>query len=87
MLPSSSKLSHIPGAKAGKPISEWIRACYKTDVADKKGQLAKILRNKKKPVIVVIDDIDRLIPSEILDIFRLIKAVGDLPRIVYLAGL
>jgi len=34
-------------------------------------------------VIVLIDDIDRLLPSEMVDIFRMVRSVGDLPNVHY----
>ena len=34
--------------------------------------------------IVIIDDIDRLAPSEMRLIFSLVKSLGDLPNVVYL---
>ena len=42
------------------------------------------LRQLKKPVLVVIDDIDRLNIDEIRDIFRLVRLTGSFPNIVYL---
>lgn len=42
------------------------------------------LHQMKAPILVVIDDIDRLSPSEILLIFQLVKSQGNLPNIRYL---
>ncbi len=36
------------------------------------------------PLLVVIDDIDRLIPSEVQELFQLIKVNADFPNVVYL---
>lgn len=41
-------------------------------------------RTLKKPVLVVIDDIDRLTFEEIRHLFRLVKANADFPRFIYL---
>ncbi|MEE4178993.1 P-loop NTPase fold protein [Pseudomonas viridiflava] len=41
------------------------------------------LRKFQHPVIVFIDDIDRLFPSEVFEMIRIIKAVGGLPQIGY----
>ncbi|WP_440951389.1 KAP family P-loop NTPase fold protein [Methanosphaerula subterraneus] len=35
-------------------------------------------------VLIIIDDIDRLTPSETREIFQVIKAIGDFPNVVYL---
>lgn len=47
-------------------------------------KLSNILQNDKRRFLVIIDDIDRLNPDEVLAIFRLIKSVGKLPNIMYL---
>ena len=47
-------------------------------------QLIDILRKGQKRLLVVIDDLDRLSPEEVLVVFRLIKSVGHLPGIMYL---
>ncbi len=45
--------------------------------------LGELLRHRDRPLVVVIDDIDRLTSEEIRLVFRLIKANADLPRILY----
>ena len=47
-------------------------------------ELSDTLGNQTKRFLVIIDDIDRLTPHEALAIFRLIKTVGQLPRVMYL---
>jgi Cdc6-like AAA superfamily ATPase len=51
--------------------------------------LMKRLRGHLKAVhnrrlLVVIDDIDRLLPREALEIVSLVKSLGDLPNVIYL---
>ncbi len=53
------------------------------DLNETKSKLAQALREEKQRIIVVIDDIDRLTNDQILDIFQLVKQVGDLPKITY----
>jgi predicted KAP-like P-loop ATPase len=36
------------------------------------------------PILVVVDDLDRLTPSQLLEMLQLVKANGDLPNLVYL---
>lgn len=38
----------------------------------------------KRPVLIVIDDIDRLTTDEIREIFQLVKANADFPNLIYL---
>ncbi|WP_329309641.1 KAP family P-loop NTPase fold protein [Streptomyces sp. NBC_01262] len=46
--------------------------------------LRTLLADLGKRLIVVIDDVDRLRPQEVLDIVRLVRLVGDFPNTLYL---
>ena len=63
----------IAAAKVGQPA----------DVAALKREVEAALREQVLRVIVLIDDIDRLPPADIIEVFRLVKAVGDLPNVFY----
>lgn len=69
-------LGAIDGWVNGKPVSPAL--------ADLKDQLAQSLRELGHRFIITIDDVDRLEPSEILEIIRLVRSVVDLPNIIYL---
>ncbi len=73
----------IPFAAAGRPVSAVLRPKTQ-DVPDLKGQIASLLRKQQHPILVMVDDIDRLTAEEIRQIFRLIKAVADFPKVTYL---
>ena len=47
-------------------------------------EISKILSKDEKHFLVIIDDVDRLSPDEVLLIFRLVKSVGQLPKVTYL---
>jgi hypothetical protein len=49
-----------------------------------KRDLADSFRKLDRPLLVVIDDIDRLTDAEVALIFRLVKANADFPNLVYL---
>lgn len=49
-----------------------------------KKDLTEVLQKLGKPVLVVIDDIDRLSAEEIKLLFQLLKANADFPNLVYL---
>jgi hypothetical protein len=51
---------------------------------DQKRELAALLARLPQPLLVVIDDIDRLTSDEILQVFQLVKANADFPRLTYL---
>lgn len=46
--------------------------------------LSRLMRDLRRPVLVVIDDVDRLSADEIRLLFQLVKANADLPNLVYL---
>jgi predicted KAP-like P-loop ATPase len=46
--------------------------------------VAKTLKELPVPVLVVVDDLDRLTPAETLELLQLVKANADFPNIVYL---
>lgn len=47
-------------------------------------KLSQELEKQEKRFIVVIDDIDRLNPNEMMVVFRLVKSIGRLPNVIYL---
>ena len=49
-----------------------------------KQELAELTAVLEQPLVVVLDDIDRLTPPQIRLLFQLIKANGDFPNFVYL---
>jgi predicted KAP-like P-loop ATPase len=54
------------------------------ELNETKSDVAKALGHLKAPVLVVIDDIDRLTAEEIGLVFQLIKANADFPNLIYL---
>lgn len=57
---------------------------HEKDLSETKGEVARLLSQLKAPVLVVVDDVDRLTADEIRIIFQLIKANADFPNLVYL---
>jgi len=56
------------------------------DISQRKEALEEALRKFPRPIIVFIDDVDRLFPSEVFEMVRIIKAVGDLPNVGYVVA-
>ncbi|HBC3383067.1 TPA: hypothetical protein KD839_003766 [Vibrio parahaemolyticus] len=54
------------------------------DVQGQKEKVCESLQKLGKPIVVVIDDIDRLTPNECFQVLRLIKAIADFPRTTFL---
>ncbi|MGH8730032.1 MAG: KAP family P-loop NTPase fold protein [Burkholderiales bacterium] len=67
---------------ATKAFNNYYKA-RKKGVAETRDKLAKELRDLSQPIVVVIDDVDRLRTSEIRDIFKLVRLIANLPNIVY----
>jgi hypothetical protein len=42
------------------------------------------LRRSGRPVLMVVDDLDRLTPDELLEVLKLVRLVGRLPHVYYL---
>lgn len=47
-------------------------------------ELRERLEKLDRPIVVLVDDLDRLRPEEIVDVMRLVRLVGDFPNLVYL---
>ena len=54
------------------------------DVPHLKTEIAAALRKAEQRFVFVIDDIDRLTPDEIREVFKVIKALADFPNVIYL---
>jgi len=50
------------------------------------GKLKTMLEGLDKPILVLVDDLDRLRPEEIVDVVRLVRLVGDFPNLVYIVA-
>lgn len=78
----------VPGAEPWASIVEKVFSRFgsatkkiaelkKLDLLGKKKKVIKAIEKIKTPIVVVIDDIDRLTPSETFQVLRLVKAVAD----------
>lgn len=50
----------------------------------KRDELVRELEKLEKPILVILDDLDRLYPDELLMIFKIVRLVGRLPNLHYL---
>jgi len=68
-------------------ITSWISRKFgspKVSIEALKKDINKILAQNDKPIVVIIDDIDRLQPKEIKMLFQLIKSICNFTGINYL---
>ena len=69
-----------------KPIGiflKWFKRKDK-DIPTLKSEIAAALKKANQRFLFVIDDIDRLPPDEICELFKVIKALADFPNVIYL---
>lgn len=67
-------------------LSESI-AEYKTpSIEAYRNSVKEALHRLERPIAIFIDDIDRLFPSEVFEMVRIIKAVGDLPYVTHIVA-
>ncbi|MBN7744715.1 hypothetical protein JYA35_19230 [Bacillus velezensis] len=50
-------------------------------------ELKKVLSEQNKKIVVFIDELDRLFPDEIITVFQMIKAILDLPGILFVVAM
>lgn len=55
-------------------------------IYSRKNDLQKSLENVNRPIVVIIDDIDRLPPEHVRIVFQMLKAVCDFNRVSYLVA-
>lgn len=74
----------IPWGGKAVEIGAKLLAIKPKDVPALKKALSQLLIEQKKRILVVIDDIDRLAPDEVRQLFTVIKALADFPYVTYL---
>lgn len=57
------------------------------DIKLQRDKVAEALAKLSRPIVVMIDDIDRLYPQEVFEMIRIVKSVGDLPNVGYVLAL
>lgn len=89
-LPSLEALSYLNPTTSkliGNTTQHLIKNLQKRPSLEQAKQaLNKALKSQKRPILIIIDDIDRLPADEMRQIFRMVKAVADLPYVTYLLG-
>lgn len=80
--------SFVPGVGlAGEAFEAIAAAAQGVDgarsLADEKADLRKRLASLSRRIVISVDDVDRLEPSEVVEILRLVRSVADFPNVVY----
>ena len=54
------------------------------EVPQLKEEISKLLRGSPRRILFIVDDLDRLTPEEIREVFKVVKALADFPNVIYL---
>ncbi|MFJ2990446.1 P-loop NTPase fold protein [Collimonas sp. NPDC087041] len=77
--------SYLPGSGAVvKGASGFVNKKNTKDIPTIKEEISKALEKTNQRFVVLVDDIDRLTPDEIREVFKVIKALADFPNVIYL---
>jgi len=79
----ASGLSHGLGSVSGKVATIFSSEKSKS-LAHEYGVLSKKLHEAKRRILVVLDDVDRLLPYEMREVLVMLRSTADLPGIIYL---
>lgn len=91
MAEYSGALSKAVAFSTGTPwIDRPVNALLKLlkrkpkEVPQLKAEISNLLQTSKRRVLFIIDDLDRLTPEEIREVFKVVKALADFPNVIYL---
>ena len=76
----------IERGRAATNILAKILQRRKEGIGGRRAKIEQALAALDKPIVVVIDDIDRLTTSEIRDIFKLVRLTANFPNVIYLVA-
>ena len=73
------------GRLASRSLSKLLQR-RKEGIGDRRATLEKSLKALNWPIVVVLDDIDRLTTTEIRDVFKLVRLTASFPNVIYLVA-
>lgn len=76
----------IDGLSKGAKALAGLLQRRKAGIAGRRTKLTTALRKLTKPIVVVLDDIDRLSTSEIREIFKLVRLTASFPNVIYIVA-
>ncbi|MBH1801659.1 hypothetical protein I5T93_01630 [Stenotrophomonas maltophilia] len=66
--------------------AEAIAKEHESNLEQQRSALTNHLCQLDSRIVVFIDDVDRLIPSEVIELIRIVKAIGGLPNLGYVVA-
>jgi hypothetical protein len=73
----------VERGRAGAKLLARVFQQGKGGLGARRDSLAKTLAALTQPLVIVVDDIDRLALSEVRDIFRLVRLTASFPNVIY----
>lgn len=71
------------GGDAGTPGAKLLDQ-FEQSPMQQHADVAKKLEARRQPILIVLDDLDRLTADELLEVFKLVRLVGRLPYVYYI---
>lgn len=89
--PTAALAGLIGGGLAEKATEELVKAFGALagpsgSIHQLRDKTADVLREHAKPIIVVLDDVDRLSGPEIREVFKLVRLTASFPNLVYIVA-
>ncbi|MFY9270344.1 MAG: P-loop NTPase fold protein, partial [Candidatus Manganitrophaceae bacterium] len=76
----------IERGRAATKILAKILQRRKEGIRGRRAKVEKALASLDNPIVVTLDDIDRLTTSEIRDIFKLVRLTANFPNVIYIVA-
>ena len=76
----------LSGIRGATKITGKLLQRRKEGVGGRRRKIEKALSALNEPIVVVLDDIDRLATSEIRDVFKLVRLTANFPNIIYIVA-
>jgi predicted KAP-like P-loop ATPase len=71
---------------ASEALNKALERRRREGIGGRRAKLVKALSNKSQPMVVVLDDIDRLSSAEIREVFKLVRLTASFPNIIYIVA-
>ncbi len=74
----------VAGGMLVKKIAGEAKAAADHTITELRADVAKALNSAKRPILIMVDDVDRLPPAQVTALFQLIRVNASLPMVNYL---
>ncbi len=73
------------------PISRFVSSMFQCanppqSLKEVRDEIEGELRNRELPIVIMIDEVDRLTKEEVLEVFKLVRLIGRFPQLIYIVA-